>query len=115
MGCWIAESTPIHYSTTPLLHASRRVTPDECGFTSSDGDPGTNGATSKTRCGTGNQHHKLNFASGHFPAGRDSACPERSRIGADKFEIYGPAELRPTVPQSHPAIHSRRSIPWENA
>src|SRR3954465_12027614 len=29
-----------------------RVTPDECGFASSDGNPGTNGATSKTRCGT---------------------------------------------------------------
>jgi len=29
----------------------RRVPPGECGFPSSDGDPGTNGATSKTRCG----------------------------------------------------------------
>src|SRR6266576_5612454 len=28
-----------------------RVSPGECGFTSSDGDPGTNGVTSKTRCG----------------------------------------------------------------
>src|SRR6266702_655115 len=42
------------YSITPILHCSmllRRVSPGECGFTSSDGDPGTNGATSKTRCG----------------------------------------------------------------
>src|SRR5205807_775512 len=35
------------------LKSERRVTSDECGLTSRDGVPGTNGATSKTRCGTG--------------------------------------------------------------
>jgi hypothetical protein len=56
----------------------RRVPPGECGFTSSDGDPGTNGVISKTRCGVRNEHYKLNFASGHS----DRAKLRR----ADKFE-----------------------------
>ena len=37
-------------SIAPLLHYSisyRRVPPGECGFTSSDGDPGTNGVITK--------------------------------------------------------------------
>ena len=57
MECWIIGVLEKHPdSITPLLHCSNlqhRVTPDECGLTSSDGNPGTNGATSKTRCGTG--------------------------------------------------------------
>src|SRR5258708_1509963 len=38
------------YSITSVLHCSMRhcrVSPGECGFTSSDGDPGTNGVISK--------------------------------------------------------------------
>src|SRR6202043_4293428 len=53
-------------SKIQILKSCRRVSPGECGFTSSDGDPGTNGATSKTRCGTGNEHQCENFASADF-------------------------------------------------
>src|SRR5437763_14849050 len=59
-----------HISAKSEIHdpksSKHRVTPDECGLTSSDGDPGTNGATSKTRCGTGNEHQRAHFASGDF-------------------------------------------------
>src|SRR5438046_9038995 len=42
----------------------RRVPPGECGLASSNGDPGTNGVISKTRCGTPNKDQIRNFASG---------------------------------------------------
>jgi hypothetical protein len=60
-------------SNAPLLHCSisyRRVSPGEYGFTSSDGTPGTNGATSKTRCGTWNKDYEAQIASGYVPGGR---------------------------------------------
>src|ERR1044072_42240 len=59
------------FLTLPSSFLTHRVTPDECGLTSSDEDPGTNGATSKTRCGTGNQHYEARFASGICPSKRD--------------------------------------------
>ena len=39
----------LQYSNTPTLHAFGvlRVPPGECGFESSDGNPGTNGAITK--------------------------------------------------------------------
>jgi hypothetical protein len=40
-----------------------RVSPGECGFTSSDGDPGTNGVIYKTRSGMWNKEHIRGFAS----------------------------------------------------
>jgi hypothetical protein len=35
--------------------SDHRVPPGECGFASSDGNPGTNGVVTKTRCGAGNK------------------------------------------------------------
>src|SRR5438128_9208961 len=43
-----------------------RVPPGECGFTSSDGTPGTNGATSKTRCGMWNKDYFDRIARGEL-------------------------------------------------
>src|SRR5213593_1669112 len=47
----------------------RRVPPGECGLASSDGDPGTNGTISKTRCGASNKREPGIFASSHFMVG----------------------------------------------
>ena len=40
----------------------RRVSPGEYSFASSDGNPGTNGEISKTRCGAWNKEHFREFA-----------------------------------------------------
>jgi uncharacterized protein (TIGR02246 family) len=40
-------NSSLQYSVASLLHLLRRVPPGECGFTSSDGDPGTNGVIKK--------------------------------------------------------------------
>ncbi len=37
----------LHHLNTPLFHLLCRVPPGECGFTSSDGDPGTNGVITR--------------------------------------------------------------------
>jgi hypothetical protein len=44
----------------------RRVPPGERDLTSSDGDPGTNGVISKTRCGAWNKEQIRSFASRHW-------------------------------------------------
>jgi len=44
----------------------RRVPPGERDLTSSDGDPGTNGVISKTRCGAKNKDDSRDFASIHL-------------------------------------------------
>jgi hypothetical protein len=76
-----------------IILSTRRVSPGECGFTSSDGIPGTNGVISKTRCGTWNQHYRANFASASF--GRARLCrADQSASTTEKF--HGSAELRPT-------------------
>jgi hypothetical protein len=50
-------------STILNLQLLRRVPPGERDLTSSDGDPGTNGVISKTRCGAWNKDHWRDFAS----------------------------------------------------
>jgi hypothetical protein len=68
-----------------------RVPPGECGFTSSDGDPGTNGVISKTRCGACNKDHLTRFASvfsrarhfgvrGHVRAFEGDTCRRTPKI-----------------------------------
>src|SRR6267143_53180 len=61
-----------------------RVSPGECGLTSSDGDPGTNGVILKTRCGAWNKEHQGTFASG------DLAEPSlrRFRPATRKMSIF---------------------------
>src|SRR5204862_3661183 len=60
-GFWIVLLSDFRYLLSGIPH--RRVSPGECGFTSSDGDPGTNGVISKTRCGVENEHHGASNAS----------------------------------------------------
>jgi hypothetical protein len=50
-------------STILNLQLLRRVPPGERDLTSSDGDPGTNGVISKTRCGAWNKDDSRDFAS----------------------------------------------------
>src|SRR6476660_3806123 len=50
----------------------RRVPPGEYSLTSSDGDPGTNGVISKTRCGAWNKDPIRDFASAIWSA---RTCP----------------------------------------
>src|SRR5438067_1409431 len=52
----------------------RRVPPGECGFTSSDGNPGTNGVISKTRGGAWNKEDSADFASA-FGRARPPGAP----------------------------------------
>jgi hypothetical protein len=53
-------------STILNLQLLRRVPPGERDLTSSDGDPGTNGVISKTRCGAWNKDDSRDFASSHL-------------------------------------------------
>jgi hypothetical protein len=66
----------------------RRVPPGECGFTSSDGDPGTNGVTLKTRCGTGNKDEVAKIASGYWGGPVEAIGPIRRRSGQALNRYY---------------------------
>src|SRR5437870_5186948 len=52
------------FPVSTFRYSYRRVPPGECGLASSDGDPGTNGVISKTRCGARNKDDPGDFASG---------------------------------------------------
>src|ERR1041384_3291109 len=58
-----------------FILSDRRVPPGECGFTSSDGDPGTNGVISKTRGGAWNKGQFRVFASEVFGRARPTGAP----------------------------------------
>src|SRR5262249_18156418 len=62
----VGDSLNNRKSTILNLQLVRRVPPGECSLTSSDGDPGTNGVISKTRCGAWNKDDSDDFASGAF-------------------------------------------------
>jgi hypothetical protein len=61
-----ADSVHNRKSTILNLQLLRRVPPGERDLASSDGDPGTNGAISKTRCGAGNKDQIRDFARRQF-------------------------------------------------
>src|SRR3954454_4571935 len=79
--------------------SKRRVTPDECGFASSDGNPGTNGATSKTRCGTGINTSTPALQAPILPSQFPQSPSEKSSRGRlERESLHG--ERTPPPPRS---------------
>src|ERR1051325_3669656 len=68
----------------------RRVPPGECGFTSSDGDPGTNGVISKTRGGAWNKGQFRVFASEVFGRARPTGAPSPAVRAARRAVLRSP-------------------------
>src|SRR5207248_9414698 len=62
-GQRIADSFSFRFPVSTFRYSCRRVSPGECGLASSDGDPGTNGVISKTRCEARNKDEIRCFAS----------------------------------------------------
>src|SRR5207244_3129611 len=79
---------PRHFILLPsyFFLSDRRVPPGECGFTSSDGNPGTNGVISKARCGALNKDEISNFASRAFGSARTCPRPPQDGFAVANFE-----------------------------
>ena len=89
---------------TEFLH---RVSPGECSFTSSDGNPGTNGVILKTRCGVWNKDQSRDFATPIF--GRARLC-RANKFQADNATAQRSFAVPINSRQSHRAVRWRMSI-----
>src|ERR687887_1363743 len=85
--------------------ADRRVPPGEYGFTSSDGDPGTNGVISKTRCGAWNKENSSDFASGEF----GGTAPQGAAASKPPYKDKRRSRRPPLLEASQPSMTSSDS------